>query len=122
MKSILIKDTTREEREQIVKQSLWGNCGAECEFCSGCDNRGGGRIEALYQPYIDGEKEIAEIKDTISLFSERLKILRKDINTCERIEKSEPDVESKIGKILEIEQQQKNKTQNRSRGYSRDVR
>ena len=53
MKSILIKDTTREEREQIVKQSLWGSCGAECEFCSGCDNRGG--------PYIDGLKEIAEI-------------------------------------------------------------
>ncbi|MBO5420528.1 MAG: hypothetical protein J6A67_01125, partial [Clostridia bacterium] len=68
------------------------------------------------------EKEIAEIKDEISLYSERLKILRKDINTCERIEKSEPDVESKIGTILEIEQQQKNKTQNRSRGYSRDER
>lgn len=68
------------------------------------------------------EKEIAEIKDTINMFSERLKILRKDINTCERIEKSEPDVESKIDTILEIEQQQKNKTQNRNRGYSRDVR
>ncbi|MBO5396150.1 MAG: hypothetical protein J6A97_04630, partial [Clostridia bacterium] len=68
------------------------------------------------------EKEIAEIKDTISLFSERLKILRKDINTCERIEKSEPEIENKIGTILEIEQQQKNKTQNRNRGYSRDER
>ena len=60
-KSILIKDTTREEREEIVRKALWGSCGAECEFCSGCDNRGGGRIEALYQPYIDGVKEIAEI-------------------------------------------------------------
>ena len=68
------------------------------------------------------EKEIAEIKDTISLFSERLKILRKDINTCERIEKSEPEIENKIDQILEIEQQQKNKTQNRNRGYSRDER
>ena len=68
------------------------------------------------------EKEIAEIKDTISLLSERLKILRKDINTCERIEKSEPEIENKIGTILEIEQQQKNKTQNRNRGYSRDER
>ena len=57
MKSILIKDTTREEREQIVRQSLWGDCGIECEFCSGCDNRGGGTIDSLYQPYIDGEKE-----------------------------------------------------------------
>ena len=50
MKSILIKDTTREEREEIVRKALWGSCGAECEVCSGCDNRGGGRIETLYQP------------------------------------------------------------------------
>ena len=61
MKSLLIKDTTREEREEIVRKALWGGCGAECEFCSGCDNRGGGRIDSLYQPHIDGEKEIAEI-------------------------------------------------------------
>ena len=26
-------------------------------------NRGGGRIETLYQPYIDGKKEIAEINE-----------------------------------------------------------
>ena len=49
-KSILIKDTTREERERIVRKALWDSCGTECEFCSGCDNRGGGRIETLYQP------------------------------------------------------------------------
>ena len=61
MKSILIKDTTREEREQIVRQALWGDCGIEGEFCSGCDNRGGGTIDSLYKPYIDGEKEISEI-------------------------------------------------------------
>ena len=61
MKSILIKDTTREERIRIVHQALWGACGIDCEFCSGCDNRGGGRIEGIYQPYIDGEKEIREI-------------------------------------------------------------
>ena len=60
-KSILIKDTTREERERIVRQALYGACGADCEFCSGCDNRGGGRLESIYQPYIDGQKEISEI-------------------------------------------------------------
>ena len=63
MKSILIKDTTREEREKFVRQALFGACGSECEFCSGCDNRGGGRIESLYQPYIDGLKEISEINE-----------------------------------------------------------
>ena len=60
-KSILIKDTTREERRRIVNESLRGACGTDCEFCSWCDVRGGGRIEAIYQPYIDGEKEISEI-------------------------------------------------------------
>ena len=49
-KSILVKDTTREERERIVHQALWGSCGVDCESCSGCDNRGGGRIESIYQP------------------------------------------------------------------------
>lgn len=60
MKSILIKDTTREERIQIVREALYG-CGSECEFCGGCDNLGGGSVDAMYQPYIEGEKEIAEI-------------------------------------------------------------
>ena len=63
MKSILIKDTTKEEREKIVHQALWGACGIDCEFCSGCDNRGGGRPETLYQDYIDGKREIREINE-----------------------------------------------------------
>ena len=61
MPSILIRDTTREERIEIVHRALRGNCGSECEFCNGCDNLGGGRVEEIYQPYIDGEKEIEEI-------------------------------------------------------------
>ena len=65
-RSILIKDTTREEREKIVQQALWGSCGSECEFCSGCDNLGGGRLESLYQPYIDGKMEISEINANYS--------------------------------------------------------
>mgnify|MGYP000977944143 CR=1 FL=1 len=60
MQSILIKDTTREERIRIVNQSLQV-CGQTCEFCNGCDNLGGGRVETIYQPYIDGEKELFEI-------------------------------------------------------------
>lgn len=61
VKSVLIKDTTREERIEIVRQALYGDCGTDCEFCSGCDIRGGGRTESIYQPYIDGLKEISEI-------------------------------------------------------------
>ena len=62
MKSVLIRDTTREERERIVARAL-AVCGGACEGCNGCDNLGGGRIEAIYQPYIDGEKELAEINE-----------------------------------------------------------
>ena len=62
IKSILIKDTTREERIRIVNKSL-EVCGQECQFCNGCDNIGGGRTETFYQPYIDGIKELREINE-----------------------------------------------------------
>jgi len=59
MPSILIKDTTRAEREEIVLRAL--NCGGGgCENCSSCALGGGDPYE-MYQPYIDGIKEIAEI-------------------------------------------------------------
>ena len=47
--SVLIKDTTREEREEIVRRGL--------SFCS----MGVGSIDAMYQPYIDGKLELAEV-------------------------------------------------------------
>ena len=59
-RSLLIKDTTREERIRIVNASL-EVCGQECEFCNGCDNLGGGAPEEFYAPYIEGRKELSEI-------------------------------------------------------------
>lgn len=56
--SLLIKDTTREERERIIRQSL--DCGGGCENCSSCWLGGGSPFE-MYQDYIDGKKEIAQI-------------------------------------------------------------
>ena len=60
MRSLLIRDTTREEREEIVRRAL-SACGGSCEGCNGCDNLGGGRVDAFYQPYINGEKELWEL-------------------------------------------------------------
>lgn len=51
--SILIKDTTKEEREKIVEESI-GNIAGACDGCSV------GIIE-MYQDYIDGNKELREI-------------------------------------------------------------
>ena len=62
MKSLLIKDTTREERIQIVQQGL-SQCGGACDFCNGCDNLGGGSVDSFYEPYINGEKELRELNE-----------------------------------------------------------
>ena len=53
MMGYLIKDTTKEERKQIVEESL-GNISASCDGCSV------GIVE-MYQPYIDGLKELRDI-------------------------------------------------------------
>ncbi len=49
----LIAETTREEREKIVAESL-GNIEADCDgWMSG--------LADMYQDYIDGKKELREI-------------------------------------------------------------
>lgn len=53
MKSYLIKDTTREEREQIVSESI-DQIEAACDGCAP-------GVAEMYQAYIDGEKELREI-------------------------------------------------------------
>ena len=56
----LIRNTTREQREKIIRESL--SCGGGgCENCSSCDVFGAGDPIDMYQPYVDGEKEIDEI-------------------------------------------------------------
>ena len=53
MKSILIKDTTQEERERIVADSI-GNINGSCDGCAA-------GLAEMYQDYIDGRKEIRDI-------------------------------------------------------------
>lgn len=53
MKSILIRDTTRAQREQIIAESV-GNIEGLCDGCSpGLLN--------MYEDYIEGRKELREI-------------------------------------------------------------
>ena len=51
--SILIKDTTKEERERIVAESI-GNISGSCDGCMA-------GLADMYQDYIDGKKEIRDI-------------------------------------------------------------
>ncbi len=60
MNKFSIANTTREEREKIIKDAL--SCGSGgCDACSGCGVFGGVDPYEMYQPYIDGEKEISQI-------------------------------------------------------------
>lgn len=52
MNEYLIKNTTREQRERIVSESLGYSA-------IGCDESGDGY--EIYRPYIDGEKELKDI-------------------------------------------------------------
>ena len=53
MKSILIADTTREERERIVAESI-GNIDGACDGCIP-------GLIGMYQDYIEGRRELREI-------------------------------------------------------------
>ena len=53
MKSILIRDTTKEERERIVEEAI-GNINGACDGCAP-------GLAEMYQDYIDGKKEIRDI-------------------------------------------------------------
>ena len=49
----LIKETTKEEREKIVSDSL-GNISANCDGCMA-------GLADMYQDYIDGKRELSQI-------------------------------------------------------------
>lgn len=53
MRSLLIKDTTKEEREQIVVESI-GYIDGSCDGCMA-------GLAEMYQDYIDGKREIKDI-------------------------------------------------------------
>ncbi len=53
MRSLLIKDTTKEEREAIVAESF-GDISGSCDGCMA------GLVD-MYQDYIDGKREIRDI-------------------------------------------------------------
>lgn len=51
----LISETTKEERERIVAESL-GNIEASCDGCMA-------GLAEMYQEYIDGKKELRKINE-----------------------------------------------------------
>lgn len=68
------------------------------------------------------EKEIAEIKNSISVLSQRMNTLRKDIRICDRIQNDEPKIENKINKIMNDKERREMSTDERFRRRSRTNR
>lgn len=74
MAGYLIKDTTMEERKQIVEEAL-GNIEATCDGCSQ-------RIVDMYDAYIRGEKELRDINMEFNARYIRGEIDKEDNSGC----------------------------------------
>lgn len=70
MPGYLIKDTTKEERKQIVEESL-GNISANCDGCMA-------RLADMYQDYIDGKKSVRSIWSSMPGMSVEIWIKKKN--------------------------------------------
>ena len=74
MAGYLIAETTREEREKIVAESL-GNIEANCDGCMA-------GLAEMYQEYIDGTKEIRDINKEFNAHYVREDLDEKSKRSC----------------------------------------
>lgn len=74
MAGYLIKETTCEERKQIVEEAL-GNLSASCDGCMA-------GLADMYQDYIDGKKEIRDINMEFNVRYERGDMDREERRSC----------------------------------------
>ena len=74
MAGYLIKETTCEERKQIVEEAL-GNLSASCDGCMA-------GLADMYQDYIDGKKEIRDINMECNVRYARGDMDREERRSC----------------------------------------
>lgn len=74
MVGYLIKDTTREERQKIVEESL-GNISANCDGCMA-------GLAEMYEDYINGIREIRDINMEFNARFVKGGMDREDFGSC----------------------------------------
>ena len=74
MAGYLIAETTREEREKIVAESL-GNIEASCDGCMA-------GLAEMYQDYIEGKREIRDINMEFNAHYVREDMDKKERRSC----------------------------------------
>lgn len=111
----LLCDNDIETPEQLADYKL--SCDNELSECDEARKRLRNMLKVAIRK--GGEKEIQEIKESISDLTERMKILRKQIHICRRIEDSEPKIEDKINEIMNDKERKEMTTDERFRRRSR---
>lgn len=110
----LLRDNDIETPEQLEKYK--DSCKSEIQECDEARERYRKMVKAAGRK--GDETEVAKIKDEISLLTERMKILRKDIRICDRIQEQEPKIENKINEIMNDKERKEMSTDERFRRCS----
>ena len=110
----LLCDNDIETPEQLEEYS--DSCKSEFQECHEARERYRKMVKAAARK--GDETEVAKIKDEISLLTERMKILRKDIRICDRIQEQEPKIENKINEIMNDKERKEMSTDERFRRRS----
>lgn len=110
----LLCDNDIETPEQLVKYK--DSCKSELQECGEARERYRKMLKTAARK--GDETEVAKIKDEISLLTERMKILRKNIRICDRIQEQEPKIENKINEIINDKERKEMSTDERFRRRS----
>ena len=103
-----------ETAEQLLEYK--SSCESEFDECVEARNRLRKMLKSAAR--VGDEKEVKELRDAISTLSERIKILRKDIRICDRIQEQEPKIENKINEIMNDKERREMSTDERFRRRS----
>ena len=110
----LLCDNDIETPEQLEEYK--DSCKSELQECDEAREHYRKMVKAAARK--GDETEVAKIKDEISLLTERMKILRKDIRICDRIQEQEPIIENKINEIMNDKERKEMSTDERFRRRS----
>lgn len=103
-----------ETEEQLIEHK--DSCKAELFECDEARSRYRKMLKVAARK--GDETEVAKCKSEISLLTERMKILRKDIRICDRIQEQEPIFENKINQIMNDKERREMSTDERFRRRS----
>lgn len=114
----LLCDNDIETPEQLDEYRA--SCESELKECEEARSRLYKMVKAAARK--NDTKEVAELRDAVSTITERMKILRKELRICDRIQEDEPKIENKINDIMNDKERKEMSTDERFRRCGRTNR